>query len=194
LDGLNKRARLKYVLESQKQNTQILLNNVTPNLVACFLQVLLDNENAKLASEQLKLTQQQLTKAEAELYLGKIAEGEYLNLKAQHVNRQALVTNAKNRLRYSTIELAQLLEFENPDGFSIEITPIIISDDPNEMDNKHTSNQIAEIRAEIKRDRINVKSTEKYVNMAYLAQGLARGTPLALDTTSPPGMAHTTIG
>lgn len=167
LYGLNNRARLKYVLESQKQNTEVLKNNVTLNVVASFLQVLLDTENTKLASEQLKLAQQQLTKAEVELELGIIAQGEYLNLKAQHVNQQALVTNANNRLRYSTIELAQLLELENPDEFSIEITPIIISDDPNELDNKHTYNQIAEVRPEIKRERFNVKSAEKQVNMAY---------------------------
>ncbi|NHB67346.1 TolC family protein [Perlabentimonas gracilis] len=167
LYGLNNRARLKYVLESQKQNTEVLKNNVTLNVVASFLQVLLDTENTKLASEQLKLAQQQLTKAEVELELGIIAQGEYLNLKAQHVNQQALVTNANNRLRYSTIELAQLLELENPDEFSIEITPIIISDDPKELDNKHTYIQIAEVRPEIKRERFNVKSAEKQVNMAY---------------------------
>lgn len=167
LYGLNNRARLKYVLESQKQSTEILKNNVTLNVVAGFLQVLLDTETVKLADEQLKLTQEKLTKAEAELKLGKIPQSEYLNLKAQHVNQQASTTNAKNRLRYSTIELAQLLELDNPDEFSIEITPIAISEDPNDLDNKYTYNQIAELKPEIKREKFNVKSAQKNVNMAY---------------------------
>ncbi len=167
LYGLNNRARLKYLLESQKQNTEILKNNVTLNVVANFLQVLLDTENVKLTNEQLKLTQQQLTKAEAEIELGKISQGEYLNLKAQNVNQQALVTIANNRLRYSTLELAQLLELENSNEFSIEITPIVIADSSNDLDYKYTYTQIVELKPEIKRERFNVKSAEKSVYMSY---------------------------
>ncbi len=167
LYGLNNRTRLKYVLESQKQNTEILKNNVTLNVVAGFLQVLLDTENLKLANEKLELTNEQLKKAESELKLGKISQGDYLNLKAQNVNQLASATQAKNKLEYSTLELAQLLEIDNPENFDVEITPIIISDNPNDLDSQYTFSQIAELRPQIKKERFNVKSAQKSLHMAY---------------------------
>ena len=167
LRGFNNRARLKYNLLSQKENTEILKNNITLNVVASFLQVLLDTESQKLANEQVNLTTEQLRKAETELELGKISQGNFLTLKSQHVYNKSMYTDAINKLRYSTIELAQLLEIEDPEIFSIEITPIIISDDIKNLDNQLTYNQIADYRPEIRKANFDAKSAQKNVNMAY---------------------------
>lgn len=165
--GLNNRSRLKYQLLSRKEDTEILKNSITLNVVVIFLQILMDSESHKLALEQAKLTNDQFAKAESQLSLGTISQGDYLSLKAQKINQQAQVTNASNRLTSSTIELAQLLEFEDPSGFAIEIAPITLPGDPSFIEPKVLFKEIEELRPEIKKAKFDIKSAEKGVHMAY---------------------------
>lgn len=167
LQGYNNRARLKYDLLSQRENTEILKNDITLSVVAKFLQVLLDSESKRLAVEQAKLSEEHLQKAETELELGRISHANFLTLKSQHVLNKSIDTDATNKLRYSTIELAQLLEIENPEDFSIKITPIIISDNIKNINNLLTYSQIAEHRPEIKKAQFDTKSAQKNIHMAY---------------------------
>ena len=127
--GVNNRARLKYQLLSRKEDTEILKNSITLNVVVGFLQILMDSENLRLANEQLKLANDLVSKAESQLTLGTISQGYYLHLKAQKINQQAQVTIATNRLNNSNLELAQLLEVDNPSEFTIEINPLVITED-----------------------------------------------------------------
>ncbi len=167
LYGFNNRARLKYQFLSRKEDTEILKNNITLNVVIGFLQILMDSENLRLATEQLKLAKEVVTKAESQLSLGTIPQGDYLNLKAQLISQQAMVTNASNRLTNSTIDLAHLLEVENPSEFSIEVSPLVIPENPQKSDPKQFYTQVVDLRPEIKRANFNIKSAQKSVSMAY---------------------------
>ena len=165
--GVNNRARLKYQLLSRKEDTEILKNSITLNVVVGFLQILMDSENLRLANEQLKLANDLVSKAESQLTLGTISQGDYLHLKAQKINQQAQVTSATNRLNNSNLELAQLLEVDNPSEFTIEINPLVIPEDPEKFDPKQFYTQVAGLRPEIRRANFDIKSAQKSVNMAY---------------------------
>lgn len=167
LYGFNNRSRLKYQLQSQKEGTEILKNNVTLNVVAGFLQVLLDTENAKLAKEQFEISLAQLEKAQAQLDLGALSQGDYLTIKSQHINQKALLTSAENKLKYSTLELAQLLELEAYDDFKVDISPIVIGDSPDQMSFDNLYQEISGLRPEIRKANFDVKSAKKSVSMAY---------------------------
>lgn len=167
LYGFNNRSRLKYQLESRKEDAEILKNSITLNVVANFLQVLLDTENAKLAKEQFEVSKAQLEKAEAQQELGAISQGDFLTIKSQHINQKALLTSAENRLKYSTIELAQLLEVESYDDFNVEITPITISSTPENLEFNSLYSEISAMRPEIRKANYDIKSAKKSVNMSY---------------------------
>ncbi|MDX9845719.1 MAG: TolC family protein [Tenuifilaceae bacterium] len=165
--GINNRARLKYQLLSRKEDTEILKDNITLNVVVGFLQILMDSESLRLATEQLKLANDLVSKAESQLNLGTISQGDYLNLQSQMLNQQAQVINTQNKLTNSTLDLAQLLEVENPSEFVIEVTPLVIPDFPEKMEPKQFFDQIAGLRPEVKKAEFNIKSSQKSVKMAY---------------------------
>jgi outer membrane protein len=165
--NFNNRSMLKYQLLSRRENTEILKNNITVNVVVGFLQVLFDKESLALAAKQLDISKSQLAKVESELKLGTKSQADFLNIKAQSVNNQAIYTSSLNRLRGSTIDLAQLLEIENPDEFSIVVSPIIISENGPNFDTKQLYSEISEKKPEIRKAGYDVRSAEKSVNMAY---------------------------
>ena len=166
--SINNRARLKYQLEAAKQQSEVLKNSVTLNVVAAYLQVLLESEMLNLAEEQYELSQKQLDKAEAELKLGKVSQADYLNLKAQSINQKALLTSARNRFKYYTLELAQLLEVNDVENFTIAIPSIMASDaDVHSISFDAIHNDIAQHRPEIKKAEFMLKSAKKGLNMSY---------------------------
>jgi outer membrane protein len=165
--GFNNHSRLKYQLQSRKEDTEILKNNITLNVVAGFLQVLLDTENLKLAQEQYEVSKKHLEKAEAELGLGRISQGDYLNLKAQSINQKAIATNAQNRLNYSTIELGQLLELDGTSDFKIEVSPITLNSSHQSTSFDALYKEILVIRPEIRKASLDFKIAKKGLNMSY---------------------------
>lgn len=167
LYGFNNRSRLKYQLQSRKEDTEILKNNITLNVVAGFLQVLFDTENVRLAQDQFEVTQAQLDKAEVQQELGSISPSDYLTIKSQYVNQKALLTSSENRLKNSTIELAQLLEISDYEDFKVEITPIVIGETPDNLEFSSLYGDISGKRPEIRKANFDIKSAKKSVNMAY---------------------------
>jgi outer membrane protein len=167
LYGFNNRLRLKHQLESKKEDAEIMKNNITLSVVAGFLQVLMDTENLKLASEQHVVSIKHLEKAEVELKLGRISQGDYLTIKSQSINQRALLTSAQNRLAYSTIELTQLLELENPEDFSIKITPITLSNNLDSNGFEELFQEVFPNRPEIRKAKSDYLSAESGLKMAY---------------------------
>ncbi len=165
--GFNNRSRLKYQLESRKQDAEILKNNITLNVVAGFLQVLMDTEQHKLAKEQFEVSQQQLNKADTERELGTISQSDYLNIKSQNINQQAQLTSASNRLKYSTIELAHLLELEKPEDFEIDLTPVTLSESHEILAFDNLYQDIVQGRPEIRKAEYEMKSAQKSLSMVY---------------------------
>ncbi len=167
LYNLNNRSRLKYQLQSRKEDAEILKNSITLNVTAGFLQVMLDGENVKFVKAQFELSNEQMKKADAEMALGRISQSDYLALRTQNINQKALLTSAENRLKYSTIELAQLLELDSPEEFRIEITPIQMDDSPVSISFNQLLEQIMPNRPEYRKAGYDIKAAQKGLNMGY---------------------------
>ncbi|MFP4556705.1 MAG: TolC family protein [Bacteroidales bacterium] len=166
-NGINNRSRLKYQLESRRQDAEILKNDITLNVVAGFLQVLMDTEQHKLAREQFQVSQVQLKKADSQRELGTISQSDYLNIKSQNINQQAQLTSAANRLKFSNLELAHLLELDNPEDFEIDLTPITLSESHEILAFDNLFEEIAQGRPELRKAEYQMKSAQKSLSMAY---------------------------
>jgi len=159
--------RLKNNIESSKADMfasnadlEKIKNDITTNVAAGFLQVLLNKELLQIAVEQLGLTKTKIEQQKALVTAGKMAEGELYNLVAQESKEELSRLRAENTLKLSLLDLAQYLEldkFENldvvaPDNLSESDLKLLAADEVYESALSH--------RPEIKGAEFRLKSNE----------------------------------
>jgi len=167
LSNWNNIGMLRYEFLSQKENNEILKNNITLNVVAAYLQILYDNENLNYSEEQYTILQKQLEKAEKQSELGSISPADYLNIKAQAINQKAVLTAAQSKVKISYLDLAQLLELDTADSLKINTTSIQIDNKSTFQDFDKLYAEIISSRPELRKADYDIKSARKGLNMAY---------------------------
>lgn len=120
-DGL----KMKYNIDARKADMyasdadlEKIKQDITTNVAAGFLQILLNKELLQIATDQLSLTLTKTDQRKALIAAGKMAEGEMLELLAQESKEELSRLRAENTLKLSLLDLAQYLEldhFENLD-------------------------------------------------------------------------------
>ncbi|PKP36786.1 MAG: hypothetical protein CVT98_07050, partial [Bacteroidetes bacterium HGW-Bacteroidetes-15] len=131
------RSKLNYLaaLEDVEYQKNVLVLNV----VATYLQVLYAHEMLNLAKEQLTVVELRHNKAKAQLDLGQLSQSEYLEVNAHLANERRIMVAADNDKKMSELSLAQLLEIEDVDSFSINVSKNI---DPNDVSMPMSMDQI----------------------------------------------------
>lgn len=107
--------QLVYQLESVKDNVII-------NVISQYLQVLYCNEVKETARQQIALSEYELSRRQALADAGKIAEIEILDAQSQLAKDRLNATNADNDYTLALLDLAQLLQLDSIDSFSV--TPL----------------------------------------------------------------------
>ena len=95
--------------------------DVSVQVASAYLQVLFNQELAKVAHEQVALSREMLVQKEAFFENGKASESEWLEAKARVAQDELSAVQADNNCGLSLLELTQLLELPSPEGFQIAI-------------------------------------------------------------------------
>lgn len=113
-----------YASEADLEKTK---SDITTNVAAGFLQILLNKELLQIAKDQLGLTRTKIEQRKALVDAGKMAEGEMLDLVAQESKEEMSRLRAESTLKLSLLDLAQFLELDQFENLDI-VTPDNLSE------------------------------------------------------------------
>ncbi|WP_417592409.1 TolC family protein [Owenweeksia hongkongensis] len=94
-------------------------NDISLNVAASYLQILLNKEILAVAKEQERVSQLQVNRTTKLVEAGASPKGDQLQLEAQLARDHQNVIASENALTISKLQLANLLQLENPDDFEI---------------------------------------------------------------------------
>ncbi len=118
----------KYDVESAK-------NDIVLNVINAYLQVLYADEQLKNAQNQVAASQAQLEQTRNFVDVGKKAEGDLLQIKAQLATDKLTMVNAKGQLKTAKLTLQQYMVIPVTDNFEVDYflntAPEIVSLEPN---------------------------------------------------------------
>jgi outer membrane protein len=104
-------------------------NDISLNIAASYLQIILNTELLNAARNQSDITLQQVARTEKLVNAGSLPKANLLEIQAQAAAEELQVVNARNQLDIAYLNLTQLLELESVTGFEIEIPEIEIPED-----------------------------------------------------------------
>jgi len=107
-------------LEAATADLERARDDIRVAVARAYVQVLYDYEIVDVARKQIELDDAQVSRLEALAATGKAAQAEVSQQKASRAQSSVTLVQAENNLRLALLDLAQLLEFSSPEGFSIE--------------------------------------------------------------------------
>lgn len=135
LKNYNTIRKSKYSLLTSEQEFKALQDNISLNISLAYLQILLNKELVNATASQLEITRQQIERTKKLVDAGSIARGSLLDIEAQAASEELLLTNQQNALIISNLTLAQMLEIDSVETFTIfvpeiDIEPVGVDGDP----------------------------------------------------------------
>lgn len=94
--------------------------NISLNVTAGYLQILLNKEILNVAKEQQRVSKLQLDRMTKLVEAGANPKGDQLQLEAQYARDGQDMINAENAVVISKLQLANILQLTNPDEFEIQ--------------------------------------------------------------------------
>ena len=101
-----------YDLEQAKEN-------ITLNIMAYFLQVIMAKEVLEIAQEQKAIAEEQVKKIQKLVDGGKTSNSDLYNAQATLANDIVSITKANNNYQLAKLELAQLMNFKDVNSFDV---------------------------------------------------------------------------
>ena len=120
----NNIALSKLNLKAATEDLEKAKEDISIQVASYFLQVLFNEELAKVAENQVQLSQEQLERKIAFFKNGKASEAEVLDAKSRLAQDELSVVQAKNNYLLALLDLSQLLELPSPENFQVEIPQI----------------------------------------------------------------------
>lgn len=93
--------------------------DISIQIASAYLQVLFNEEIAKVAHQQVEMSQEMLTQKEAFYKTGKASEAEWYEAKARVEQDLLSAVQADNNYQLALLDLSQLLELPTPEDFKI---------------------------------------------------------------------------
>lgn len=123
-DGLktpNDIAARKFDLKAAVENLNKAKEDLAINVASFYLQVLYNKEVLHIAELQVSLSSEQVTRTEALVNAGKVPLSQLYDIKAQLAKDEVTLTEARNNVNLSLLDLAQSLELERSgNNFDVE--------------------------------------------------------------------------
>jgi outer membrane protein len=164
----NSIARSKYNFLKSQSDLDKSKNDISTQLALGYLQVLFTKELLDVAKSKLEVTSLQSERTRKMLEVGNVAQGEYLQIKAQESNDKTALINAQNNLEIAYLTLTQMLDLDSVQGFEIVVPENI------EVELLSPVASVQDIFAvalttmpQIKSAQYALKSAEKELNMAW---------------------------
>ena len=106
-------------LQAAEMDQKAAQLNLKLNVMAFYMQVLYGKEQVEIARRQTELSAEQLEKTQQLYESGRIAEADVYESRAQLASDQATFTQAETDLALSLLNLTQVLEIEDVEGFEV---------------------------------------------------------------------------
>lgn len=120
----NNIALSKLNLKAATEDLNKAKEDISIQVASYFLQVLFNQELAKIAHSQVQLSQEQLNKKIAFFQNGKASEADVLEAKSRLAQDELSAVQAANNHQLALLDLSQLLELPSPENFSIRVPNI----------------------------------------------------------------------
>ncbi len=154
-------------LQASLQDLEKLKNDISLNIAAAYLQILLNEELLKVANDQKTVTSQQVERTKALVEAGSVAQGNLLEIQSQEAADEVRVVTAENNLNISYLTLTQLLELDSAQNFSIVIPEIkTIDESALLLSVDEIYHQALANMPEIKSSQYQLQSSEKGLDIA----------------------------
>ena len=193
----NNIALSKLNLQAALEDLNAAKENVSIQVASSYLQVLFNDELARVAHEQVDLSREMLVQREAYFRNGKASESELYEAKSRVAQDELSAVQADNDYQLALLDLSQLLELPSPDGFAI------VSPQTDAVENLGTPLPPAEIYADallikpvIKAAQYRLEGAQKSIRIsqsAYYPQ-LRLGAGLSTNYYKMSGMDNAGFG
>lgn len=110
----------QFDVEAEKNNLEKVKNDISLNVISFYLNVLYNQELLAVAQEQLEVSKLQVDRAQKNVAVGAITQGDVLQIKAQYATDELNVTNAENQLAIARLNLVQMLDLDPGQAFEVE--------------------------------------------------------------------------
>lgn len=121
LQTLHDIGQKKYLFLQSQSDLKKRENDLSIDLATGYLQVLFSKELLEVAKSKLEVTSLQAERTRRMMEVGNVAQGEYLQIKAQEANDKTSLINAQNNLDIAFLNLTQLLDLDSTGGFDIVV-------------------------------------------------------------------------
>ncbi len=157
----------KAQLEANKYDLESIKNDISLNIANAYLTILFNRELAKNAERQLNVTSIQIDRIEKQVNAGTLPQGSLQEIQAQYASEELQLVNAKNQLKLSKINLAQLLNLESSEDFNIDEPDLSNFQGVSELITPGALYETAvDIMPEVKRAEYNFYAAEKSKSLA----------------------------
>jgi len=154
-------------LQSKLQDLQKAKDDITLNIAAAYLDILLADELVAVDADQTAITKMQIDRTSKLVDAGSLARGSLLEIEAQLAREELELVNQQNSLQLAYLNLYQLLELPSAESFKIVKPnfPMLNAAETmlNSMDIFKTA---VDIRPEIKSAEYQLQSAEKDLSIA----------------------------
>lgn len=157
-------------LKASLEDLQKAKDDISINISQAYLEILFAEEIIKVSEQQLEQTQVQLVRSKQLVQAGKMAEGMLLEIKAQEARETLEVVNAKNNYRMTMLNLVQMLELDDYEGFAV-VKPELpeIQAEFSLLTAKEVFNTAVNLRPEVKSAEYSLESSEARLSVARAA-------------------------
>ena len=165
----NEIEKSKLDLEAAGQNLEKAKEDLALNVASLFLQALFNRELLKVNEEQLSLSNSQIERTEHLIEAGKVPESQLFDIKAQVAKDEVSVTQARNNLQLSLLELAQNLELEHNISFDVEapeLGDVFESNIQSILPPAHIYDNAVGFKPQIKEQELRTESAKKSLKIA----------------------------
>ena len=122
-DGLATPARMQLArlnLEAATKELEKVRDDVSISVARAYVQILYSQQILDVAREQVSIDSLQLERLQGMLQNGKASAAEVSQQKASLAQSQLALVQARNNVRSAVLDMAQLLELPQWDGFSVQ--------------------------------------------------------------------------
>lgn len=168
-DGL----KMKYSIDEAKAamlaseaDVSALKADITMNISAMYLQILLNKELLETARQQLADTQLKVEQNRALVEAERLAAGELYAIEAQAAKEELAVTQAQNNLQLALLDMVQALELDSIEGFDVVVPTDVELLAGALLTNDAVYNMALQHRPEIKAAEYNLAASEHALKSA----------------------------
>lgn len=161
--------RTELNLQSVLAGIEKVKNDLALSVTAAYLEVLLADENRRMAENKISLLKTQEIHTQQLVDGGKITVGDLLQVQTQLADAQMELLTAQNQLETASLEICHLLELEDYESFrAVSPDDINITDEQGRF-RFGEIREAAQMLPQIKKAQLDIKVAEKDISIAKAA-------------------------